>query len=243
MTVGSFFETVYAELRRVYQCEYVFKNEIIRRLFLSRHDPTASVVIPEFAVGCNRIDLVVVNGTTTAYEIKTAYDSLERLARQIEAALRVFDRVVVVCDSKHVAAVDTLVGHLGVGVLSYTGRGTFRVEQRWISNVELVQPRAIFDCLRAKEYIPALRAVIGSVPVVPNTLTYRTFAPMFATLSSTTAHGILVKSLRKRFAGQTSADALKRLPSSMTQMYYESSRADRVRLFTDQVLSSPLIST
>jgi hypothetical protein len=240
-SVASFYELAYARLRRSYRCEYVFKNEIVRRLVRARH-PSISVVVPEFAVGGNRIDMVVVNGTTTAYEIKTAYDSLDRLPAQIAAALRVFDRVIVACAPEHIQRVVAAVSDDRVGILEYTPRGGFRTERECRPNATATDPRAIFDCLRADEYVRAVRNLVGESPLVPNTQTYRTYAPLFASLPSDVAHGVLIEALGRRFADPSWAMA-KRLPASMAHIYYETPRAHRARLFADDVLGRRLGST
>jgi hypothetical protein len=239
VSVAAFYEAAYARLRRSYRCEYVFKNEIVRKLVLARHDPSTSVVISEFAVGVNRMDIVVVNGTTTAYEIKTAYDSLDRLPAQIGAALRVFDRIIVACDPIHVARVTATIDDDRVGILSFTARGAFRTERPWRANAASVNARSTFDCLRAEEYVPAVRALTGCAPIVPNTLTYRTYAPLFAALAPAIAHRVLADALKRRFADPESP-AAGRLPASMAHIYYETPRAERARLFRHEALARRL---
>lgn len=86
-----------------------FKDKDIRELllpFLSSHhwfdiDPIA---IEE--LGINRgyciADLVVVTDKLFGYEIKSDYDSLERLPRQVQEYDKVFDRSVLVCTSRFI---------------------------------------------------------------------------------------------------------------------------------------------
>ena len=236
------FDAAYSRLKQSYRCEYVFKNEIIRKLFLARHDEATSIVVPELPVRGNRIDLVVINGTTTAYEIKTRYDSLDRLKAQIDASLLVFDRTIIVCDPGHVAKVRALILDERVGVICYTDAGTFRTERQWRSNAAQADPRAIFDCLRADEYVPALRRLLGTVPSVPNTMTYRTFAPLFASLQPRIAHAILANMLKRRFADNASASLARILPAGMAQIYYETPHRDRGRLFANRLLNRKLVS-
>lgn len=50
----------------------------------------------------NRADLVHANGQLTAYEIKSAADTMQRWPDQHEAYLRVFDTVWLCCHNKHI---------------------------------------------------------------------------------------------------------------------------------------------
>jgi hypothetical protein len=57
----------------------------------------------------SRVDLVVVGDHLEAYEIKSDADSLARLPVQVQAYSRVFERVTLVCASRHVTRALTIV--------------------------------------------------------------------------------------------------------------------------------------
>ena len=65
-----------------------------------KHSQKATL-LTELNVGKSKADLVVINGTTTVYEIKTELDSTARLEGQLSDYIQVFDRVnVITCESK-----------------------------------------------------------------------------------------------------------------------------------------------
>lgn len=70
-----------------------------------------SRVIDELAIclGEARIDIAVVNGKLSGYELKSESDTLTRLPRQIDAYGRVFDEVTLVLDRRHVDAAALIV--------------------------------------------------------------------------------------------------------------------------------------
>src|ERR1700736_785527 len=151
-TVAEMYQRVYEEMLRSYRVEYVYKNEIIRKLFLARHDPHRPAFVREQPIDHRntRLDLLVVNDTTTAYEVKTAHDSLNRLKRQTTEALRVFDRVVVACADIHVDHVRSHVDER-VGILLLGPRGGLRGIRAARSNVASVDSLAIFPVLHRYE--------------------------------------------------------------------------------------------
>ena len=69
---------------------------------LSQTEDDDALIRPELGLlGAARIDVAVVNGSLVGYEIKSSADRLDRLPGQATVYGRVFDRVVLVCDQRH----------------------------------------------------------------------------------------------------------------------------------------------
>jgi len=236
-SIREFFDWVYSKLCRSYRCEYVYKNEILHRLFLARHNLATATTTSEFLIGNNRLDLLVLNGTTVAYEVKTDYDDLARLPRQMAAYLSVFDRINVVCAPDLAERVLSLVDQR-VGVVSLNPKGSLAVRRSWESNADKVCPEAIFNLLRAPEYIAAVRRLFGVSPEVPNTQRRKVYLGYFRTLPPKIAHRILLESLRTRLL-DPQPERVRLMPYSMIQMYYEATTAYRARMF--DIISQPLL--
>ena len=56
------------------------------------HIPQNSTLINEFRVCNSKADIAIINGKSTVYEIKSKYDSLDRLESQIADYKKVFDK-------------------------------------------------------------------------------------------------------------------------------------------------------
>lgn len=83
----------------------------LRAQLADTHPTTDTLIIDEFPV-CNkecRVDVALVNGEISGYEIKSARDSLARLPGQRDAYNRVFDRVVLVAATRHLQEILKLV--------------------------------------------------------------------------------------------------------------------------------------
>lgn len=76
-------------------------DTFITRLFYE--DPITRV-IDEFVIerGRHRVDVVAINGAMHAFEIKSANDTLDRLKGQQESYNKIFDRITLVVDQRHV---------------------------------------------------------------------------------------------------------------------------------------------
>ena len=89
-------DSLYSEFKKNYKCEYVYKNTIVNKILLGRHSLNTSTLISELNVGKSKADIVIFNGTSTVYEIKTELDSLNRLEAQLEDYLKCFDKIYVI---------------------------------------------------------------------------------------------------------------------------------------------------
>ena len=75
-----------------YFCERVIKYYFVRHL-MSRSN---HIVAFEMVIGESRIDICRINGQSYAYEIKTQYDTFDRLGTQMRDYLKTFEKVYVI---------------------------------------------------------------------------------------------------------------------------------------------------
>ncbi|MBE9547218.1 MAG: sce7726 family protein [Proteobacteria bacterium] len=90
------FDDVYSYLCNNYRSEYVYKNAIANKILLGRHSINTSTLLNEFRVGNSKADIVIINGDSSVYEVKSEYDSMERLQNQIKSYRTVFDYINIV---------------------------------------------------------------------------------------------------------------------------------------------------
>jgi hypothetical protein len=104
---GDFFDNLYNLLRDNYKNEYIYKNEFLLNL-LKKEYKTKHTFLQEVRVGKNIADMVVVNGKSIAYEIKTEFDSFIRLEAQLTSYLKVFDKVIMIISENHLKKLELL---------------------------------------------------------------------------------------------------------------------------------------
>ena len=73
------------------------RRALVQRLRAARPDPVTDRIWPEMslALGASRVDVCVINGTLSGYEIKSPRDNLDRLPSQVEHYGRVLDRATI----------------------------------------------------------------------------------------------------------------------------------------------------
>lgn len=101
-------------------------NEIqIRALLikeLAKQHPHNTEFLAELPIAnfSRRVDLVMANGSLSGFEIKSKKDSLQRLVGQIETYKLYFEKVTVVCATKHLSNVKEMVSS-EVGIWEFNG--------------------------------------------------------------------------------------------------------------------------
>ncbi len=210
----EFFDQVYALMFRSYRNEYIYKNVIAQKILLGVHSLTTTCMLTEFRAGNCKADTVLLNGTSTVYEIKSAYDSMERLSRQVAAYRQVFDKINVITSASQAEKVARAVGE-DIGLLVLTDRNTIRTVRVPVSLKHAAQPAVIFDSLRSSEYEQIVKTHFGAVPNVSNARMYQACREHFCSLSPEAAHDSMVKVLKKRGNSRRLHEFITAVPPSL----------------------------
>ncbi len=244
-TVEELFEWLYRCLNKSYRNEYVYKNAIVNKILLGQHSLKSSHMLTEFRAANCKADVVILNGTSTVYEIKSEYDSLDRLSSQIAAYSEIFDSINVITSIGHIENAKRILPSR-VGLMLLTPEYTIRAIRKAISGKANVKPEAIFDSLRKSEYVSIINRVFGSIPAVPNTHIYRKCKDLFCTLTPQKAHDEMVRELLQRDKSETFKEHVDSAPQSL-KAYAISSRVNNqdVVRFKEMLLnkSSSILSS
>jgi len=211
----DFFDQIHTLLFRSYRNEYIYKNAIARKILLGVHSLNTASMLTEFRAGNCKADVIVLNGTSTVYEIKSAYDSMERLTRQIAAYRLLFDRINVITSDSQLDKVAGVVGN-DIGLMVLTDRYTISTEREPSSLKSSVRSEVIFDSLRRNEYEQIVKAQIGEVPQVSNARMYQACRELFSVIDPITAHDSMVAVLKKRDNSRRLRDFVLSVPESLT---------------------------
>lgn len=176
--------------------EYVYKAAITQKVLLGKHSLDNASMLTELRVGRCKADVVILNGTATAYEVKSERDKLSRLSSQVEAYLKVFATVNVIAAENHVDAVLRTVSD-SVGVMKLSKALQISTVREGRNEPSRTCPAAIFDTLTVREAMLVLGDLGVVVGDVPNTQKYSLLQAEFVKLDSTAAHRAMVEVLKK----------------------------------------------
>ena len=97
-----------------YFCERVIKYHFIKNL----RSKMNHIVAFEMTIGDSRVDICRINGCSYAYEIKTEYDTFDRLHSQIRDYTKTFEKVYVIVPRKRVNSIRQIIPE-SCGIISY----------------------------------------------------------------------------------------------------------------------------
>ncbi len=162
-TYLDYFKYIYDFLRTDYCNEYVFKNEFLTDWLLDELGKEDSRVFNEFRVGDNVADLVMFNGISKAFEIKTEYDSDNRLSSQIEAYQKVFNEVYLIIPDFKIPDYKNYRNEIGIITFSKEKGRAFELYRTAALNQE-VNSEVVMNILHTKEYKQLVKTHFGSLP-------------------------------------------------------------------------------
>ncbi len=215
VNIYDLFEEAFELLKcKRHRHEYSYKAALTNQVLLRNHSLEEASLLTELRVGHCRADVVILNGTSTVYEIKSERDSLDRLPKQINAFREVFANINVIVGENHVNAVlDSVDQDIGVLILSDDHKIDIIQESR--DQASKTNPVAIFDTIRLRESELILHDMGISVPDVPNTRRYQALRSYVTNLHPVKVHDCMVKTLTQTRSLKSLDSLIKQLPSSL----------------------------
>ncbi len=197
-----------------YRHECIYKSALARKVLLGRHSLKTAVLINEFRVHDCKADIVIINGTSNVYEIKSERDSLRRLEKQISTYRNVFANINVITGKNHRDAVRDIVPKT-VGILLLSDRYQISTIRKPTKVTSEICPMSIFDSIQISEAKKILKNLGINIPDLPNTKIYYALKTLFNELSPEVAHEQMVKTLGKTRNQSQLSPFLDSLPDSI----------------------------
>jgi len=213
-SLANCYELIYSQLQFFYRNEYVYKNVIANKILLGRHSLNTANMHTEFRVGDSKADILILNGTSHIYEIKTELDSLERLDGQIKDYIRFSEFVSIVASEKHI---DKLLVRApsSVGIICLTDKGRLKNIRKAVSGKANLSRSLIFDSLQKNEYLQIINDSLGITPDVSNTEMYTECKKIFETIEIHESHEFIVSVLKARNMNSKTKELIVSVPECL----------------------------
>jgi len=200
-TYQDFYEHLYGSMLKNHRSEFIYKNEIINKILPGKYSLNTATVLNEFRVGKSIADLVLLNGTSIVYEIKTEYDSPKRLLSQIKEYRKSFLNIIIVTHHTVVNKYEAFLSkhsldNIGLLVLSPGNTLTSRIKPT--EDTDHLDIIYMFKCLRKDEYSSLIKKYFGYLPDVPNTKLFRECLKLAQKINEKDFHGFMFSYLKKR---------------------------------------------
>lgn len=214
-SVGDAFDAAFKVLQIAGQRdEYIYRAAIVKKVLLGKHSLHTASMLNEFRAGSCKADLVILNGTSSVYEIKSERDSLSRLANQVENYKRVFATVNVIVSENHIESVRKVVSD-DIGIMCLSKRYQISVIHDALDCPERICPVTVFESLRSTEAEAILKSLGIAFPTIPNTQRYGILREMFAKIQPAALHREFVQTLKQTRNLATLSGLINQLPASL----------------------------
>jgi len=239
-TVGAAFDSAFNFLRTVgLRSDHVYRVALTQKILLGRHSLRTACMLSEFRTGKSRADIVILNGSATAYEIKSERDSLARLESQIADYYTFFPRVCVVCSESKLRSLLTLVPQ-EVGILLLSGRHQVTTVREPTDTFDHMRHDTVFDALRSEEIASILNEFKIAIPSVPSTKFRSQIRQRFQSIDVVELHRTVVATLKISRSLRSRNTLVSNLPSSLSHLALTMRlrKADHARLIN--AMSTPV---
>ena len=205
----------YSLISRYYRCEYVYKNELIK-LLLQKYGTRDSVYFSEFRVENSIADMVMFNGESKAFEIKTEYDTPRRLDKQMGIYKRLFDKCYIVVPEDRLDEYYSMVeSATGIITMSRDSRYIKLKEVRVAHHNEWFDPGALMSCLRTEEYKNIVLSLGSSLEGVAGYDMYKYCYNIISQTDTDKLKSLFLREVKKR---KNNTALLRKYPMSIRQM-------------------------
>ncbi len=245
MTLRQFLDWIYNLLFKNYRNEYIYKNVIANKILLGKHSLNTSHMLTEFRVGKCKADVVILNGTSTVYEIKSEYDSFARLEKQIQTYFEIFEFINVITAPSQLEKLKSILPEK-VGILSLTKRKTIATIREAKSNMVNINAITLFDSFRKPEYLKIIKEYYGKIPDVPNTQIHNVCKKLFCEIPPVDSHYLTIKTFRERSDSKVLKEFIIKYPMSLTayamSICNEKKKMQKIMELLDENIYSMLVS-
>lgn len=197
-TLKDILSSVYRSISKDYRCEYYYKNILLNKLLLGKHSLNTATALSEFKINNSKADFVLINGKAVVYEIKTDFDNLEKLRKQLIDYSMFASYVNVVTSNKFIDTILETYHDLPVGVIELTKQNTLRTIKAPIEWRNNLSHSTMMKTLRKAEFLKIYEEQYGKSPDVPNTLLFSSCLRAFEDIDVNTFQKLVSDKLKLR---------------------------------------------
>ena len=194
----DYIKYTYQELRKKYRNEYFYKNTFINDLLLDKYGVKDTIAISEFRVGNSIADIVLFNGTSKAFEIKTELDSNRRLNSQLADYTKIFKESYIITHESLVEKYLQENENIGIIQLIEHPKSVSLCEVRHARENKLLDSNTIIRSIRTSEYKNIVLQYFGKLPEMNSFNMFETCKIFLKNIPNDKLNFLFINELKKR---------------------------------------------
>lgn len=214
-TYTDLIRRAYSVLAKDYCCEYVLKNELIKSL-LKKYGTVNTIFFNEFRVGKSIADIVMFNGESKAFEIKTEFDSPRRLNKQMADYKKIFDKCyIVIPEEKYEDYCQNIEPQTGIIIMRKINGRIYLEEIKNAIQNQCLDANILISCLRTEEYMNIVTALGINIDGVSGYDMFTFCLDALKDVESSLLRKYFLQEIKKR---KSNSQLLKKYPMQLKQM-------------------------
>ena len=193
----KFIKHAYRVLEKSYQNEYIFKNSFLTHYVINELGKNSSIVFNEFRVGNSVADLAMFNGVSRAFEIKTEFDSDQRLLRQIGNYRQAFNEIYLIVPKSKVEIYRKHDKAVGIILFDDRKENKFEIMRKSITK-ESLNPSLLMEILNTEEYKSVVENYYGELPKMNSFNQYKVCLNLVKSIPILELNQLYLEQLKKR---------------------------------------------
>lgn len=191
-------EKFYSLYKNFYRNEYFYKNTIINKILINKHNLKTTIALNELPIEKSIADFILINGKATVYEIKSEVDKLDRLNSQIENYFKAFPTVYVVTYSKNIKKINNLLQNKNTGIIILDDFDNVKDIKEAKDDFSKLSNHSIFKILRKNEYENIIKKFFEELPNVSQIRHYRAHLELALQIDTVNFYNEALNQLRLR---------------------------------------------
>ncbi len=196
-TYLDYLKYIYSILADSYQNEYIYKNEFLNTWLIKELGETNSQIFSEFRVGNSIADLVMFNGCSKIFEIKTELDSDSRLSLQLQNYQKAFNQIFIIIPKSKLNIYEKQ--EASIGIITYDPRSynTFSLHRNAKVNFE-IESSTIMSILHTNEYKSIVSKYYGCLPQMTSFNQYKVCSELIYEIPLNELNKLFIDSIKRR---------------------------------------------
>ena len=196
-TYVDYLKFVYSVLENQYQNEYVLKNSFLNDWLIKELGETDSELYSEFRIGSAIADLVMFNGTSRAFEIKTELDSDKRLNSQLDQYRKVFNEIFLIVPVSKLEEYETYDSGVGIICFDISSPKRFHIIRSATKNTN-IDAEALMHVFHTREYKEIVTQHYGRLPEVTSFNQFKVCSDLIAQIPQNELNQLFINKMKNR---------------------------------------------
>ncbi len=196
-TYIDYLKHLYKILEANYPNEYIFKNSFLNDWLIDQLGTSQSKVFNEFRVGNAVADLVMFNGNSKVFEIKSELDTSNRLELQLENYKQAFNQIFVVVPESKIYEYEKFDNSIGIITFDSTGTKQFKLYRNAEVN-DSIEPGVIMNILHTTEYKSIVKEYFGKLPEMTSFTQFKICKELILQIPLMDLNRLFIKQMKKR---------------------------------------------